>query len=31
VKKEQINRIMDELASLGAKGIVVTDIRTSRI
>jgi ATP phosphoribosyltransferase len=31
VKKEDINRVMDDLAKLGAKGIVVMDIRTSRI
>jgi ATP phosphoribosyltransferase len=30
-KKRRINRIMDDLARLGAKGIIVMDIRTSRI
>jgi len=31
VKKSGINGIMDELSNLGARGIIVTDIRTSRI
>jgi ATP phosphoribosyltransferase len=31
VQKKDVNRVMDELAALGAKGIVVTDIRTTRI
>ena len=30
-KRRDINRIMDELAALGAKGIIITDIRTCRI
>ena len=30
-KKSDINRIMDELTELGAKGIIVTGIRTCRI
>lgn len=30
-KRKGINRIMDSLAELGAKGIIVTDIRTCRI
>jgi ATP phosphoribosyltransferase len=30
-KKKEINGIMDKLAALGAKGIIVTDIRTCRI
>ena len=30
-KKNDANRIMDELEALGAKGIIVTDIRTCRI
>lgn len=31
VKRKDLNRIMDELAHLGAKGILVTDIRTCRM
>lgn len=31
VKKNDVNRIMDQLADLGAKGIIVTPIRTCRI
>jgi ATP phosphoribosyltransferase len=31
VQKNDVNRVMDELAGLGAKGIVVMDIRTTRI
>jgi ATP phosphoribosyltransferase len=31
VKRKIINEIMDELAALGAKGIVVTDIRACRL
>lgn len=31
VKKNDINLIMDELTGLGAKGIIVTDIRTCRL
>lgn len=30
-RRQDINRIMDDLASLGARGIIVTDIRTCRI
>jgi ATP phosphoribosyltransferase len=30
-KRHDVNRIMDELSRLGAKGIIVTDIRTCRI
>lgn len=30
-KKKKINPIMDELSSIGAKGIMVTDIRTCRM
>lgn len=30
-RRKDINRIMDELTELGAKGIIVTDIRTCRI
>lgn len=30
-ERRQVNRIMDELENLGAKGIIVTDIRTCRI
>lgn len=31
VREERINDIMDELTGLGAKGIIITDIRTCRI
>lgn len=31
VKRSRVNDIMDELSSLGAKGIVVTDIRACRL
>ncbi|MCF7853683.1 MAG: ATP phosphoribosyltransferase [Candidatus Pacebacteria bacterium] len=31
VKRKDINRIMDELAAIGAKGIMITDIRTCRL
>jgi ATP phosphoribosyltransferase len=31
VKKSEMNSIIDQLASIGAKGIIVTDIRTCRI
>jgi ATP phosphoribosyltransferase len=31
VQKSEVNRIMDQLADLGAKGIIVTPIRTCRI
>ena len=31
VKRKDINTIMDELTKLGAKGIIVTDIRTCRL
>jgi ATP phosphoribosyltransferase len=31
IKKNQLNNIMDNLADIGAKGIIVTDIRTCRI
>jgi ATP phosphoribosyltransferase len=31
VKKSEVNEIMDQLADLGAKGIIVTPIRTCRI
>ncbi|HMA64871.1 MAG: ATP phosphoribosyltransferase [Fibrobacterota bacterium] len=31
IKKNQLNSIMDNLADIGAKGIIVTDIRTCRI
>ena len=30
-KKSEINQIVDKLADLGAKGIIITDIRTCRI
>lgn len=30
-RKKDVNRIMDSLADLGAKGIIITDIRTCRI
>ncbi len=30
-RRREVNRIMDELAALGAKGIIITDIRTCRI
>ncbi|NBB72808.1 MAG: ATP phosphoribosyltransferase [Bacteroidetes bacterium] len=30
-REEHINRIMDDLTALGAKGIIITDIRTCRI
>jgi ATP phosphoribosyltransferase len=30
-REEHINQIMDELTALGAKGIIITDIRTCRI
>lgn len=30
-REEHVNRIMDELTALGAKGIIITDIRTCRI
>ncbi len=30
-KRRDVNRIMDGLAALGAKGIIITDIRTCRI
>jgi ATP phosphoribosyltransferase len=31
VKQQNANHIMDELSGLGAKGIIVTDIRTCRL
>ncbi|NCD33792.1 MAG: ATP phosphoribosyltransferase [Spartobacteria bacterium] len=31
VKRKEINRIMDDLSAQGAKGIIVTDIRTCRL
>lgn len=31
IRKNQLNSIMDNLADIGAKGIIVTDIRTCRI
>lgn len=31
VKRKDVNRIMDELKKAGAKGIIITDIRTCRI
>jgi ATP phosphoribosyltransferase len=30
-KRKDVNRILDKLAALGAKGIIITDIRTCRI
>jgi ATP phosphoribosyltransferase len=30
-REKHVNRIMDELTALGAKGIIITDIRTCRI
>jgi len=30
-RRKDVNRIMDELSALGAKGIIITDIRTCRI
>ncbi len=30
-KRRQVNRIMDQLEALGAKGIIITDIRTCRL
>ena len=30
-RRKDVNRIMDELTDLGAKGIIITDIRTCRI
>jgi len=30
-RQEQVNRIMDDLTAIGAKGIIITDIRTCRI
>lgn len=30
-QKKSVNQIMDELSALGAKGIIITDIRTCRI
>lgn len=30
-KKQDVNQIMDSLTKIGAKGIIVTDIRTCRI
>jgi ATP phosphoribosyltransferase len=30
-KRKQVNKIMDGLAALGAKGIIITDIRTCRM
>ncbi len=30
-RRRDVNRIMDDLAALGAKGIIITDIRTCRI
>jgi ATP phosphoribosyltransferase len=30
-RRKEVNKIMDDLASLGARGIIVTDIRTCRI
>ena len=31
IKRAEINRIMDDLSAIGAKGVIVTDIRTCRI
>ncbi|PIP38021.1 MAG: ATP phosphoribosyltransferase, partial [Desulfobacterales bacterium CG23_combo_of_CG06-09_8_20_14_all_51_8] len=31
VRQKEANRVMDELTSLGAKGIIVTNIRTCRL
>ena len=31
VKRKAVNHIMDELSALGAKGVIVTDIRTCRL
>jgi ATP phosphoribosyltransferase len=31
VREKEINRIMDELSLIGAKGIIITDIRTCRM
>ena len=31
IKRSAANRIMDELKELGARGIIVTDIRTCRL
>jgi ATP phosphoribosyltransferase len=31
VKQQNINTVMDKLTELGAKGIIVTDIRTCRL
>jgi ATP phosphoribosyltransferase len=30
-RKEEVHPIMEKLATMGAKGIIVTDIRTCRI
>jgi len=30
-RKKELNTIMDRLADVGAKGIIVTDIRTCRL
>lgn len=30
-RQEEVNRIMDDLTAIGAKGIIITDIRTCRI
>jgi ATP phosphoribosyltransferase len=30
-RREEVNRILDELAAIGAKGILITDIRTCRL
>lgn len=31
VPRKQVNQIMDELAELGAKAVLATDIRTCRL
>ncbi len=31
IRNKEINRVIDDLAAIGAKGIIVTDIRTCRI
>jgi ATP phosphoribosyltransferase len=31
VKRKHVNPIMDQLALLGAKGVIVTNIRTCRL
>ncbi len=31
IKQHEINRIMDELSDIGAKGILITDLRTCRL